>query len=241
MGTVVSFTVYPDGGRGPEIDEALRAACGRLHHADALFSTWDPSTPLSRLRRGALPAGSCPPEFADVAELCARARDRSGGWFDPWALPGGYDPTGLVKGWAVEGALAVLIDAGLTTAMVNGGGDIATSGHPPSLHAWRIGIRHPWNQEALACIVEVDGAIATSGAYERGLHLIDPHRGTPAVRAASASVTGPSLALADAYATALAVGGDEAFDRIDGLDGYDAYLIRPDGTERWSPGIHVVS
>ena len=36
----------------------------------------------------------------------AQARDASGGWFDPWAMPGGYDPTGLVKGWAVHNGAA---------------------------------------------------------------------------------------------------------------------------------------
>ena len=80
-------------------------------------------------------------------------------------------------------------------------------------------------------------AVATSGPYERGAHLIDPATGRPASRAASATVTGPSLALADALATGVAVGGDEALAVVTGLDGYAAYLIRPDGSETDTGGI----
>ena len=79
--------------------------------------------------------------------------------------------------------------------------------------------------------------MATSGPYERGAHLIDPATGRPASRAASATVTGPSLALADALATGVAVGGDEALALVAGLPGYAAYLIRPDGSEADTGGI----
>lgn len=241
MGTAVSFAIHPGPLAGVAVTDALRRACDVLHQADALFSTWIPHSPLSRLRRGQLSLAECPDEFEEVLRLCAVARDTSGGWFDPWAMPGGFDPTGLVKGWAVERALDPLVGAGVKGALVNGGGDIATWGNPPSGVTWRIGIRHPWREQGLACVITVDAAVATSGVYERGLHLVDPHTRQPEIRAASATVTGPTLALADAYATAVAVGGDPAFDLIDGLDGYAAYLIRPDGSERFGSGITVVS
>lgn len=83
--------------------------------------------------------------------------------------------------------------------------------------------------------------MATSGTYERGPHLFDPATGRPGNRAVSATVTGPSLALADALATAVAVGGDGALAAVAALDGYAAYLIRPDGTEADTGGIDFVS
>ena len=79
--------------------------------------------------------------------------------------------------------------------------------------------------------------MATSGSYERGAHLVDPRTGAPGSRAASATVTGPSLALADALATALAVGGDEALEAVAALESYDGYLIRPDGSEASTSGM----
>jgi thiamine biosynthesis lipoprotein len=253
MGTVVSFAVLPAApARGgpagapsgwephrPDPGAAIRAACALLHEADAVFSTWDPRSPLSRLRSGGMSGGGGPPSMAEVRAACQAAREASDGWFDPWAMPGGYDPTGLVKGWAVDQALDAIRQAGLPAALVNGGGDLAAFGGPVPGEPWRAGIRHPWRADALAAVLEVRGAVATSGSYERGAHLVDPHTGQPGCRAASATVTGPSLAMADALATALAVGGDAALAAIEGLPGYAGYLIRPDGTETWTRGLQL--
>ncbi len=236
MGTVVSFALRPGDRPGPDVQAALRAACAVLHDADRVFSTWDPGSPLSRLRRGG-PGTAQPSAMAEVQAACEQARDVSGGWFDPWALPGGYDPTGLVKGWAVARALRTLDQAGIPAALVNGGGDLVAFGRPGPGRCWRAGIRHPWRATGLAAVIEVHGAVATSAGYERGAHLVDPRTGQPGGQAASATVTGPSLALADALATGLAVGGDAALAVISGLPGYHAYLIRPDGTEACTPGM----
>lgn len=237
MGTVFSFSVVPGALPVTAVRDAVEPACAALHWADAVFSTWDRQSPVSRLRRGEASLGDLPPEVGEVLELCRAARAASGGWFDPWAMPGGVDPTGLVKGWAVERALAVLRSAGIQAALINGGGDLAAFGGPAPGQAWRIGVRHPWRPGALAGIIEVRAAVATSGTYERGSHLVDPRTRRAGSRAASATVTGPSLALADALATAVAVGGDEALALVAGLDGYEAYLIRPDGTEEDTGGI----
>lgn len=247
MGTVATFAVNPGRLAHAAVEEGVRAACASLHEADALFSTWKPDSPMSRLRRGELVPDAVPATLPVVLELCTRAKELTAGWFDPWALPGGVDPTGLVKGWAVERAAALLEAAGPAGAMVNAGGDLVVLGDPAVRPAgpdtWHIGIRHPWRPAALACVLEIrsPGAVATSGTYERGEHLIDPRTGEAASRLASATVTGPSLALADAFATALAVGGDAALEETAWPPGYSAYLIRPDGSERRTDGIVVVS
>ncbi len=231
MGTVVSFAVVPGELTDRAADRAIASACVVLHRADTTFSTWDPHSQVSRLRSGSAALMDLSPEVAQVLELCQEARKASGGWFDPWAIPGGVDPTGLVKGWAAEQALVALREAGTRAAMVNAGGDIAVFGTPTPGEGWRVGIRHPWRADAFAAIVNVTAAIATSGRYERGQHLIDPFTGQPTSRAASATVTGPSLAIADALATAVAAGGDEALSIVASLDHYAGYLIRPDGSE----------
>ncbi len=236
MGTVVSFALRPGTLTSEDLAAAVQAAGAVLHEADAVFSTWDPGSPLSRLRRREVLAAR-PPALAQVEAACQQARELSGGWFDPWAMPGGYGPTGLVKGWAVDAALGTLRRAGLAAALVNGGGDLAAFGSPDPGEPWRDGVRHPWRPGALAAVIEVQGAVATSGSYERGPHLVDPRTGQPACRAASATVTGPRLALADALATALAVGGDPVLELISGLDGHEGYLIRPDGSESWTSGM----
>jgi thiamine biosynthesis lipoprotein len=240
MGTVVSFAVVADGWPQARLRAAIGQACTALHQAEQVFSTWDPGSPVSRLRRGEATLAQLPAEVAEVLDLCQQARALSRGWFDPWAMPGGVDPTGLVKGWAVQRAAAVLRTAGVAAALVNGGGDVTVFGAPAPGQPWRVGIRHPWRPGALACVLAARGAVATSARYERGAHLIDPFSGRPATGAASATVTGPSLALADALATGLAAGGDDALAAIGVADDYEGYLIRADGSEADTAGIAYV-
>jgi FAD:protein FMN transferase len=241
MGTVVVMDVYAaavgamdrDGGSpGGEISRQLAEAVAVLHRADATFSTWRPDSPVSRLRRGEITSAQAPAEVAEVLDRCAVARDLSGGWFDPWAMPGGFDPSGYVKGWAAQHALAAFRASNICGVLVNAAGDIASTGGPGHGRPFRIGITDPRSPLRLAEIVELTGAIATSGTYERGDHLIDPRSGRPAARAASASVTGPDLGLADALATAVAVAGEPGLALIDKLHGYEALIINSDGSRR---------
>ena len=145
-----------------------------------------------------------------------------------------------MKGWAVERAAGVLRRAGIDAALVNGGGGLTVFGSPAPGRRWRVGIRHPWRPDALACVVQPRAALATSADYERGAHLLNPLTGRPAAGVASATVTGPSLMLADALATGVAVGGDEALPAESRLTGYAAYLIRADGSETSTGGIDFV-
>jgi thiamine biosynthesis lipoprotein len=240
MGTIVTFDVYTAGEATSEELGVLRGRLSRsravLHRADEVFSTWQPHSPVSRLRRGEISLAQAPPEVAEVAELCATARELSGGWFDPWAMPGGFDPTGYVKGWATQNALAEFSGPAVCGVIVNAAGDIASSGGMGPGQPFRIGIADPAAPRRLAEIVELTGAVATSGTYERGSHLVDPHSGRPVARAASASVTGPDLGLADALATALAVAGVPGLALIEPLGGYEALLIGYDGSKRWTEG-----
>ena len=230
MGTVVTLDLYGDEPlERPEVDAAIDEARAVLERADRVFSTWRADSPMSRLRRGEIALGEAPSEVTDVLDGCREAKELSGGWFDPWAMPGGVDPTGYVKGWAGARALAVLRIAGITGAMVNAAGDIASFGGV-SANPFRIGIVRPDAPGSLACVVTLRDAIATSGDYQRGPHLVNPFSGEAATRVASASVTGPDLALADALATALAVGGDEVLARIERIEGYEALAIGADGS-----------
>jgi thiamine biosynthesis lipoprotein len=240
MGTIVTIDVYAAAG----VTEHELAVLGRqlararavLHRADEVFSTWKPGSPVSRLRRGEISASQAPPEVAEVLERCAAARELSGGWFDPWAMPGGVDPTGYVKGWAAQNALAAFSGESVRGAIVNAAGDIASLGGLGYGQPFRIGIADPAAPRRLAAIIELTAAIATSGTYERGMHLIDPHSGRAVSRAGSASVTGPDLGLADALATAVAVAGQPGLAMIEPLDGYEALVISPDGTKQWTQG-----
>jgi thiamine biosynthesis lipoprotein len=227
MGTIVSIDVRPQGMPMIGTRAAVSAACEVLHRADDVFSLFRPDTPLALLRRGEIEVGDCPPEVSDVIALCEQAKLASGGWFDPWGLPGGFDPTGLVKGWAAGEAARLLEQAGLGAGMVNAAGDIATFGRP-GRDAWRVGIRSPESADLLACVIELRGAVATSGLYERGAHIWDVTTGRPARGAVSATVCGPDLALADALATGLVAAGSAGLDAVTAA-GYEALLLLEGG------------
>jgi thiamine biosynthesis lipoprotein len=241
MGTVVSFDVPVSAREDGSLDSAVRW----LHWADRVFSPFRPDSDVSLLARAEVTVDACAPEVAEVLAACSLIRDLSGGYFT--SSPGGQlDPSGYVKGWATERAAALLTAAGSANHLVNAGGDIQCQGgrRPRTLpldpeaesqsEPWRVGIANPFQRSGLALVVAArDCAVATSGVAERGAHIIDPHTGRPASGLASLTVVGPSLSLADAYATAaFAMGPALARDWTESLDGYEAFAITSAG-ETW--------
>lgn len=233
MGTVFTIDVRDEG----HWDEAIREVVGWLHHVDAVFSTYRPNSDLSRIRRRELAVADADPLFVPVLDLCARAQTDTGSAFS--AMPAGtLDPTGLVKGWAVERASQVLRAHGCINHCVNGGGDMQLAGEAEPGRPWGVGIVDPHDRtDVLTVVTGRDFAVATSGTAERGAHILDPRTGRPAVGVASATIVGPELTFADAYATAAVILGRDAIRWIDGLPGYEALLVTDDGercsSARW--------
>ncbi|WP_205863459.1 FAD:protein FMN transferase [Planosporangium thailandense] len=229
MGLPVSVHV-----RGPQagFDEAATAVAdlfAELRMIDAVFSTYRPDSRISALNRGE-PVRD---DLVDtVIDLCEQARERTDGYFDAHlpAPAGGtwFDPSGLVKGWAVERAAARL--AGYES-YVSAGGDMVLRG------SWRVGIEDPARPDRMLTVLEVaDCAVATSGPAHRGAHIIDPHVGAPASGLRSVTVLGPSLTWADVYATAAVARGPAAMRWLAGLAGYEALLVRDNGDLLATPG-----
>jgi thiamine biosynthesis lipoprotein len=223
MGTVVSFDVPPDVPLAPVLDW--------LHWADEVFSPFRAGSEVSRLGRGEILPGDCVPEITEMLRACSRLGRDTGGYFTIYP-DGRFDPCGYVKGWAIERASDMLSAAGSAGHIVNGGGDVACRGERAPGSPWRVGVAHPLRPGALACTVTGPPsgfAIATSGTSERGVHIFDPVAGRPALTFASVTITGPSLTLADAYATAAYAMGEPARDWVESLDGYEALAVTLDG------------
>jgi FAD:protein FMN transferase len=194
-----------------------------FRHVDATFSTYRDDSEISRIRRGELAVEDASDEVQQVLCRCTELREETSGFFDIAAVDG--DPSGFVKGWSVDEAAAILDRAGLAEYAINAGGDIRTRGR------WTIGIQHPLEPQSIAKVVEGDDlAVATSGAYERGEHVLDPHTGAAPDGVLSVTITGPELATADAYATAaFAMGARRAPGWTARLRGYEAMTILADG------------
>ena len=201
-----------------------------FRHVDETFSPFKEDSEVSRIRRGELALSDASDEVRGVFERCVELREETLGYFDVDAV--GLDPSGFVKGWAVDEAAAILERAGVREYAINAGGDIRTRGH------WTIGIQHPEDAQAIAKVVEgIDLAVATSGAYERGEHVRDPHTGDAPRDILSVTITGPDLGTADAYATAaFAMGARRAPGWTARLRGYEAMTILADGRVLSTPG-----
>ncbi len=232
MGTAITIDIRDAGQWGDAIHDAI----GWLHHVDAVFSTYRPTSDVCRIQRGELAARQADPDVAPVLDLCADVQLRTHGAFTA-VLDGRVDPTGLVKGWAVERASQLLSGHGAANHAVNAGGDIRLCGWAAPDRDWTVGISDPRRpRQILTTVTGRDFAVATSGTAERGQHIVDPFTARPATALASATVVGPSLTYADAYATAAFVMGIPAVRWIDGVEGYAALLVADDGTTYRSSG-----
>lgn len=223
MGTVFSLDLPGD------LDPAaLVDALAWLHRMDAVFSTYRADSDISRLDRGEITLADCAGEVGPILELCEELRESTGGYFDASAS-GHLDPSGVVKGWAIDGLHHRLVEAGSRRHHVNGGGDIrctATAADPP----WRFGIADPLRPGQLCAVVAgTDFALATSGTAERGQHILDPHTGRAPRGLASISLAGADLTTIDALATAAFARGLEARSWVAGLDGVEGYATTEAG------------
>jgi thiamine biosynthesis lipoprotein len=208
---------------------------------DRVFSTFKSDSQVSRIRRGELKIEDASEYVQQVWALCEFSREITMGAFDPWNAEGGFDPSGLVKGWGAEVGAQMLVEAGVESVLINASGDIVVRGGKPDCGSWNIGIASPDDVAKYVKFFDVvDGSVATSGDYEKGAHIIDPHTGLIAIGARSATVIGPDGAMCDALATALMVDGVDAQKWIGQaeLAEYSFWTInRHDGTA-WSYGFN---
>ncbi|MFT5514254.1 MAG: thiamine biosynthesis lipoprotein [Rhodothermales bacterium] len=126
------------------------------------------------------------------------------------------DLGGIAKGYAVDRGAAVLASHGITDFLINAGGDLFASGVREANQPWRVGIQHPRDPSGLIVRLEMtDGAVATSGDYERFVeldgvrypHIIDPRTARPATARQSASAVAATAEEADVLATYLFISG----------------------------------
>jgi FAD:protein FMN transferase len=219
-------------------EATLDEAFDWFREVDERFSTYKDTSEISRLNRNELALRDCHPDVRAVLARCDELREATGGFFDArYASLFEVDPSGLVKGWSVDRAGGLLEGRGIANYSINAAGDIRTRGAALPERAWRTGIQHPEILDRVATVVEAnDLAIATSGAYVRGEHIVDPHTGLPPAGLLSVTITGGDLGTADALATAVFAMGEEgpAFARA--IQPYEAYLILADGTSLTTPG-----
>ncbi len=230
MGMPISVHLRGPALQDPAVTAAVGAVFDELRAVEARFSVYRPDSEISRLQRGDLELTGCHPQVREVALLCAQARERTEGWFDAdLPQPGGgrlFDPTGLVKGWAVERASRHLAGLDGYDFLLNAGGDLVLGCTRTDTPDWRVGVENPADRSRLLATVPLRvGGVATSGTAARGEHIIDPTTGSPASRLLAVTVIGPLLTWADVYATAAFARGPGCVGWLGGLAGHGAFVV----------------
>ena len=154
-----------------------------------------------------------------------------------WELQegGGIDLGGIAKGFMADAIGRQLRENGVTSALIDLGGDILVVGGMPGGRAFRIGVRDPFERQLLGVVEVRDAAVATSGVYERYFmhegrryhHILDARTGWPAQSGvASVTVVSPSGLQADALSiVALLLGADAGLALIEATPGAEAIFV----------------
>jgi thiamine biosynthesis lipoprotein len=239
MGTAISLDIA-DPLPADRLESLADQVFAWMREVDRRFSTYRADSEVMRLDRGELTVDDASTGLRHVLNRCAVLWRETDGYFDAYAT-GQLDPSAYVKGWAVQVASDRLLQLGVPNHCLNAGGDVRVRGHAAPGQPWRIGIRHPWDARHTCWVLSgTDLSVATSGVYERGHHVIDPHTGTPATGLRSVTVVGLDLGDVDAYATAALAMGTAGLDWLTRLPGHECAVVTDDRRLFRSPGLPAV-
>ena len=197
-----------------------------FEYIDLTFSTYKEDSEISRINRQELSIEQASADVRTIFTLAEQTRHATKGYFDI-ARNGIYDPSGIVKGWAIYHAAEIVSQYGYKSYYVDAGGDIQMAGNNSQGKKWRVGIRNPFNLNEIVKVLAVSNCgVATSGISIRGQHIYDPHTNSPlSTDLVSLTVIGPNIYEADRYATAAFAMGNVGIMFIERLDGFEGYAI----------------
>jgi len=195
----------------------------RLRQIDERLSTYKSGSEVSRFIRGEITKKDLSTELKKIIKACKKAEVDTDGYFSAWAGDK-FDPLGYIKGWAIAKAGEVIERQGYKTYCIGAGGDILA--RSDSDKVWNIGIQDPTNRYKILNKLSISSsAVATSGNYERGAHIINPKTKKLADHWASVTITGPDIITADVLATAAFAAGKNAPDLLKKHKAYRAILV----------------
>jgi thiamine biosynthesis lipoprotein len=228
MGMPITVEVVGD---SPEIKKVINEVFGYFEYVDENFSPFKETSELSRINRGEIPENDWSDDMRVVLMLSEKTKEETGGYFDIIAPDGKINPSGLVKGWAIQNAALILESEGFKDYYVDAGGDIQVSGKNSRGENWKIGVKNPFKQEEIVKVLNVkEEGVATSGTYIRGQHIYDPsNKFKKLEEIVSLTVVGPNIYEADRFATAAFAMGPKGIYFIENLPGFEAYMIDKNG------------
>jgi thiamine biosynthesis lipoprotein len=213
-----------------------------LRIVDRRFSPFRTDSEVSAINLGGAATANSD-DMAEILDLAEKTRQQTGGYFDIRRPGGGIDPSGIVKGWAILKAAAILKTGGAKNFFVEAGGDIQAAGRNAEGNDWSVGIRNPFDAEKIVKVVRLRGrGVATSGTYARGQHIYDPFRpGIPIDEIVSLTVIGPDVLEADRFATAAFAMGRDGIAFVASRPELEGYLIDRNGIATMTGGFEESS
>ncbi|MBP6859219.1 MAG: FAD:protein FMN transferase [Candidatus Magasanikbacteria bacterium] len=236
MGMPITVTVL-DGAVGPgDIKEVF----DYFTYIDNTFSTYKTDSEISRINKKEIIEEQYSVDMKTVLRLSEETKKITNGYFDIQRVDGSYDPSGLVKGWAIYGAACILKNKKFENFYIEAGGDIEASGRNNQNENWRVGIRNPFNaKEVVKTIYLNNMGMATSGTYIRGQHIYNPHdRKNNLLDVVSITVIGSNVYEADRFATAAFAMGRKGISFIETYPGLEGYMIGRDGIATMTSGFN---
>lgn len=208
-------------------------------YVDKTFSTYKPDSEITKINNGLVLPENFSKDMKTVFELSKETKQETDGYFDIVNNQGIYDPSGLVKGWAIFNAAKILKNLGFKHFYVEAGGDIQVEGKNHQNMAWKVGIKNPFNVKEIVKTVysKNNEGIATSGSYQRGSHIYNPkNRKQELAEIISLTVIGTNIYQADRFATAAFAMGRYGIHFIEKLPGFEAYMIDHKGIATMTSG-----
>lgn len=192
---------------------------------DERYSTYKPSSEISKINDG-LGRNQWSKEMLHVLKLCAETSKLTHGYFNI-EHNGRLDPSGLVKGWAIQNAANKFQELGARNFYIEAGGDIQAHGVNAQGQPWAVGIRSPFNLGEIVKVVHLHNqGMATSGTYIRGSHIYNPFdENDPLANIASLTVIGPNVYEADRFATAAFAMSERSISFIEETRDLEGYMI----------------
>lgn len=205
---------------------------------DQKYSPFITTSDVAKINNGELAAENYDQELREILALAEKTKHETDGYFDVWHNDT-FDPSGIVKGWAIQKASSMMQEL-TSNFYVEAGGDIQVGGTNDQGKPWRIGVRNPFDRNETIAVVELTNqAIATSGTAIRGQHIYNPHSHAPLEEIISLSVIAPTILGADRMATAAFAMGENGVRFIQRLNGYEGYMITQDKQAVQTSGWHT--
>lgn len=219
-------------------EDIFTKAYNYFDYIDKKFSTFKENSEITQINKGKISKGNYSEDIQLIFSLAQKTKKETNGYFDIYHN-GQFDPSGIVKGWAILNAAKIIQKAGYRNFYVDAGSDIQIFGKNSQGRNWQVGVKNPFNQNEIVKVLSLsDKGIATSGNYMRGQHIYNPKNDKEIIDIVSLTVVGPDIYEADRLATACFAMGKEGIAFLENKKGLEGYLIDKNGLATYTSGFN---